>query len=346
MLIKDTLERIELGRQGLNSGLPHGFNRLTAYIPNIQQGTFYLVGAETGVGKTAFVDQMFVVNPIEFILSGKTTKKANVIYFSFEIEKTLKMAKFIARKLYYDYGILTDINYVLSRGKNRISSEIYDKVISTVAHFEQYDDFLRIYDRNENPTGILNYLLDYSKQNGRWVESDISTKYIPNNPELYTIIVVDHVNLMKQERGFTKKENIDKLSSYMLMLRNKCGFTPAIVQQLNRTMSSADRFKIDRVEPQLSDFKDSGTPQEDANIVMALFSPKRYDIKKHVGYDTEALDERFRSLFVLKNRDGEADVALGLKYIGEIGDFSEFPRSAEMSLFDYQEVRNIRKTIC
>lgn len=342
MLIHETLRKIDLGKQGLNSGLPHGFRRLTNYIPNIQRGTYYLTGAETSVGKTAFVDQMFLTNPIEFAIANRV--KMHVMYFSFEIEKTLKMAKLIAKKLYMDYGILTDINYILSRGKNRISQEMYEIVVKTINHFEQYEDYLTIYDKNTNPTGIYNTLLEYSKENGKWFEDDKIQKYVPNNPENYVIIIVDHINLMKVERGFSKKENIDKLSQYMLVLRNKCDYVPAIVQQLNRSISSAERFKIDRVEPQLSDFKDSGGPQEDANVVLALFSPKRYNIEKYLGYDAAQLDNRFRSLHILKNRDGDADMALGLRYVGEIGLFDELPRSSEMTLLDYEKVTQITKT--
>jgi len=125
------------------------------------------------------------------------------------------------------------------------------------------------------------------------------------------------------------------VSKTLVDFRNKCNWTPIVVQQLNRTLSSVDRFKLDRVEPQLSDFKDTGNTQEDANIVMSIFSPMRYDIQKYRGYKIDTLKDRFRSLSLLKNRDGDADKTIGLKFLGEIGLFRELPRADLMTDDDY-----------
>ena len=43
------LDQIESGREGTNKGIPIAFNRLRKYLPNIQQKTYYLVGAGTKV---------------------------------------------------------------------------------------------------------------------------------------------------------------------------------------------------------------------------------------------------------------------------------------------------------
>lgn len=48
-IFDNALSKIDRGRSGLNEGLPMGFNRLVNYLPNIQQGTYYLVGAATKV---------------------------------------------------------------------------------------------------------------------------------------------------------------------------------------------------------------------------------------------------------------------------------------------------------
>ena len=36
-----------------------GFNRLVEHIPNVQKGTYYLIGASTGCGKTSLVNDAF-----------------------------------------------------------------------------------------------------------------------------------------------------------------------------------------------------------------------------------------------------------------------------------------------
>lgn len=43
------LGKIEAGRTGQNKGIPIPFSRLRKYLPNIQQKTYYLIGAGTKV---------------------------------------------------------------------------------------------------------------------------------------------------------------------------------------------------------------------------------------------------------------------------------------------------------
>lgn len=98
------------------------------------------------------------------------------------------------------------------------------------------------------------------------------------------------------------------------------------------------------MEPQLSDFKESGNTQEDANVVLALFSPQRYEIPRFRDYDIVKMRNRFRSLSILKNRDGEADKVLGMEFIGEVGTFNELPKGLEMTETDYNRIQQIKRS--
>lgn len=339
-LFSQVVQKIDRGKQGLNEGLPMGFDRLVEHVPNIQQGTYYLVGGDTGTGKTAFVDDCFLYNPYDWLSSNKdkTNIKFKVIYLSFEIDKLIKITKGICRYIYIHYGMKVDVNYVLSRGKNLISQEVYDIVMSTREYFEQLEDVLDIYDMANHPTGINAMINKYAEQNGKFEQlTEYKRIYIPNDPNLYTIIVFDHISLMRKEKGYDTKQNIDKMSEYLVGIRNNYNFIPVVVQQLSRSMTAVDRFKLERVEPQLGDFKSSGNTQEDANVVMALFSPMRYKLETFLNYKTPKLRDRLRTLHLLKNRDGAADLAIGLKFVGEVGHFSELKKADEMSEDDYKK---------
>jgi replicative DNA helicase len=339
MIFNDVIANIEKGQLGMNKGLPMGFNRLVDYIPGTQRGTYYLIGGETGSGKTAFTDDAFLYNPYDWYMSNpdiKSGMKLKVFYWSLEIDKTIKMTKAICRKLFLDYGITHDINYVLSRGKNRVSDEIFKLVMSCKEHFEEMEDVLTIIDSNQNPTGINKFMLDYARANGELKykmvnngggDIKIFDKYVPSHSNEYTIMVVDHISLMKREQGNNIKANIDKMSEYFIALRNNFGYTPVVVQQLNRSNTATDRFKMDMVEPKLSDFKDSGNTQQDANVIMSLFAPHRHELEGFRGYDITKLKDRFRSVGVLKNRDGPSDVRVGLQFVGEVGYFQEIPKA-------------------
>lgn len=347
-------EQILRGKEGLNKGIPHGHTKLGDYLPNIQQSTYYLVGGELSTGKSAFANDTFVYNPLDWYLENKdsTDIKLLIPYYSFEIPKKDMTIKYLARRIYKKHGILLDVNYILSRGKYKVSQEHYDLVIRELPILEQIDDILLVQDLPKNPTGIWNDLLKIANDNGEGIEKTDNgnyqfihnVDYKPKNPNLYVLPVVDHIGLTKKEREFNKKEVIDKLSEYMIILRNKCAFSPVLVQQLNRSLSSSDRFKIGRVEPQLSDFKESGNTQEDANVVLALFSPRRYEISPFKDYNIIKLRDRYRNLTILKNRDGEADINIGMRFLGEIGSFEELPKGSEMTEYDYTSIQSIQKS--
>lgn len=345
------VEKINKGKNGVSNGLPHGFSRLIEYIPDIQQGTYYLVGAESSVGKSAFVNNSFVFNPIDWYIANKnkTDIKIKIHYFSFEIAKDLLLYKAVCRKIWLEYGKLFDINYILSRGKNRISEENYRLVVDSLDYFDEMNDILDIYDVPENPTGIWHKMIKYAQETGKGIDSEYILKgdYISNDPNLYNLIIIDHASLIRKERGFSTKELIDKMSEYLILLRNKCNYIPVVIQQLNRSGNDPTRIKMDKMEPMLSDFKDSGNTIQDCNVCMALFSPSRYEIANHRGYlinpQQNGLNTRYRSLSILKNRDGEADKVLGLQFLGEIGHFQELKKSTEMTVEDYTKISSIKK---
>ena len=78
---------------------------------------------------------------------------------------------------------------------------------------------------------------------------------------------------------------------------------------------------------------------------MALFNPFRYEINPYRNYDINKLRDRFRSLKILKNRDGNADKIIGLEFLGEIGHFKELPLPKDMTNTEYERIMNIKKYI-
>jgi replicative DNA helicase len=339
IIFKDVIKSIDRGKIGLNTGLYHGLDRLREFIPDIQQSTYYLVGGEPSTGKTAFADDFFMYKPFEFLMEDVDSKiKVNWIYFSLEISKLRKITKGICRKLFTDYGLSLDINYVLSKGKNRISDDIYERVIKTADYFDKLEDRLQVVDTPINPDGIYAYLHKYAEANGQFIKvGEHNTVYVPKDENLYTIIIVDHIGLIKALQGLNKKQSIDRLSEYMIYYRNKCNFSSVLISQFNRALSSTDRFKLEMVEPQISDFKETGNPVEDADITFGLFNPSRYRLEQFRGYNIDKLKQYFRSLSILKNRDGEADKVLGMKFEGAVGHFSEYPKAEDMVYEDTQK---------
>ncbi len=363
MYFDRTLEAIERGRNGGNVGLPYGLPSLVPYVPNIQKETYYLVGGETGSGKTALTDYMFLYSPFDFIMNNETDFKLKILYWSFEISIEAKIAKGICQKIWKDYKVLVDTNYIFSRGENRISQETYDLVLKTRKYFDRLYDMVEIIDLSTNPTGISKKTEDLCKSYHHRIVTGTFTDdtgkeretvtWKEKDPNQYILTIVDHAGLIRAQKDLiTKKDRIDYISNRFIEYRTKYKLSPIIVSQFNRGLDSAQRelstkAKPDysKVRPQLGDFKDSGGTQEDANVVFSIFSPNRYNIPEYNEYNVEKLKDRFRVVDVLKSRDSLPDLAKGVGYLGECGLFIDLPLPGDMPATLYNQITNVKKRI-
>lgn len=340
-------EAVNKGLSGGNEGIPMGFNRLNRYI-GIRKSMYFLVGGLTGSGKTSFIDDAFVLNPYDWFISNQNTNgiKLKIVYRSMERSRTYKMAKWVSRRIFLDYGIIISINKLLG-WTDKMTKDEHDLFLLQRDYVEQMSDVITIIDGPENPVGIAKDLKNYALENGKIEQLDEYNKiYVPDDPNTVTIVVIDHIGLLKTTKDLsTKKQVIDKMSDELRYARDFYGYTPVVVSQFNRDISNPIRIKNGDVEPQLDDFKDSSTTQEDADVVLALFDPMRYKVDDPSGYKLEKLKDEygakyFRSLRIIKNSYGEDDIRIGLGFLGQVGMFKELPRMKDMTESDYESVVN------
>jgi replicative DNA helicase len=135
------------------------------------------------------------------------------------------------------------------------------------------------------------------------------------------------------------------MSDELRFARDFYGYSPVVVSQFNRSISNPTRLKNGDVEPQLEDFSDSSSTQNDADVVMALFDPMRYKVADPSGYDLDKLKDEygakyFRSVRLIKNSYGSDDLRIGLAFLGELGLFKELPRKKDITDSDYESITN------
>lgn len=336
-MFESVISSISKGKEGLNKGFPMGFNRLIEYIPDIERSKTYLIFGESGSGKSAFVDTAYVFNPLNWYINNKdnTDLKLKILYYSLEISRERLLLKQITRKIYLDTGLLLDVNYILSKGRHRISEEHYQLVLKYCKEFDRMSDYLIIKDNSvsNHPYAIYNDLNKYAESVGTFTQKDNNARdYKENDPNLYTIVVTDHLALVNSEKGDDTKHTIDKLSKHQVLFRNKCNFTFVNLMQVNRSVNDIDRIKLqrDKFFLSLSDIKDSGNPAQDCDLAIGIFNPAKYEFPSYRDYDMVRLKDRSRFVHIVKNRDGEANKSLGMLFLGEVGYFQELPRAKEM----------------
>ena len=337
---------IQAGLDGRNAGIPMGFNRLNRYI-GIRKRIYTLVGGLTGSGKTSFVDDAYVLNPFDWFISQDNPKiKLKIIYRSMERSRTYKFAKWISRKIFYDYGIIIPVGKMLG-WTDKMTKDEHDIFLTYKEYMEKMEEVITIIDGPENPVGIAKELKEYALQNGKIEQLDTHNKiYIPNDENVITLVIIDHIGLLKTTKDLsTKKQVIDKMSDELRYARDFYGYSPVVVSQFNRDISNPIRIKQGDVEPNLEDFKESSQTQDDADVILALFDPMRYKVADPSGYDLNKLKDEFgakyfRSVRLIKNSYGEDDIRIGLGFLGQVGMFKELAKRKDITDSDYQSVVN------
>lgn len=354
-------KEVDQGIQGLNLGIPFGqdLDRMTSYTCGIVKEKYTLFGGNTGTGKTALVDQMYCIGPIEFLEKNPEFPfKLHIPYYSLEIPAKRKLIKWTCWKMYRDYGILIDSKTLIGRSlKNTVSQETYDIFMKTrewVENIQKWVKFHNFGSPNSIHRDLVTYFSAVGKTERRQVQGEDGVVrtvdvYIPNDPTVITNCITDHLGNMNFDTNVkSKKENIDTKSANSVKSRNFYGCSHTDISQFNREIGDIKRKTFSELMPQLEDFKDTSNSQEDADDVYCIFDPNRYNLDEYMSYNLKILRDNFRAFFVLKGRDVAtgAGKIVALQFIGECGHFKELPKSdvfvqsATKGTDLYREIKN------
>ncbi len=341
----DLKERIASGLRGDFQGLANGFNRINDYIFGIQKGTYYLVGAQSGNYKTTLTDFML----LHCIQDAKVKGiPLNVFYYSFEIDKLTKQCNWLSQIAYQKYQVIIPPEKVKGLGNFRLSKEEQEIIDSCIPDLEELFKYINFEFTPTNPTGLYNQLWKFSETRGTleyqdYVNGGGETKkkikgFVPKNSKEVTLVILDHLYLLKKEREFSTKENIDKWSEYCMELKTLFGVSFINIQQFNRSLSSVERLKFKGADlaPQESDFKETGNTYSDSDVAIGLMVPNKLDIEECIGYDINKLGDKFVLLKVIKNRLSKDSIGIGLVANPQAGDFKELPLPKEINYKLYE----------
>ena len=338
MITESLLQAIDRGREGREQGYGIGLPKLEQIIDGVCKGVYTLIAAESGVGKSSFMLYSYIYRPI---MEHLDDNKFKISLFSLEMSADKILAKLLSTYIFEKYGVRLSIKQLLSVQKGFIlNDEYYKIVLECVPWLKKVEKILTIYDKSATANTIYSSLLKELEERGHFEETDKRKIYHPNDPDLVHIVVVDHLARVFCSPGNTLKQEMDLTSKYLYSLKNRCGISPIVIQQMNRGIQSMDRRKEGMVIPLTSDLKDTNSTVEDAEIILAIFSPDKAKLNSHRGYDIRQLGDTFRSVFVLKSRYGESNVEDFIFYDGQCNKWVELP--AASSINDYGVFEDFR----
>ena len=321
-------------------------------IPGIEQGQYIVVSANQKVGKTQFVNYVYLYHVLDYCFEHQDQCSCHIIYFALEESIQRIIERYMSHLLYKLDGLRfapadlrsTHVDYP-------IPAEVLDLLKS-----EKYQERFRFFEKcvqfdteNTNPTGILRVCEEYAKSVGEYKSHKIPSKgnftkevevfdsYKQDDPNHYKIVIVDHIGLVDKEQGFKTKDAIDKLSEYFVKyLRNRYNYTCVAIQQQASDTEGLEAQKQKKMVPSAAGLSDSKYTAKDANLVLGLFDPSKFGLPSWLGYkiqdaDGSGLMTYGRFLYVIANRDGEMGGVCPLFFDGAVCDFEELPKPDDVN---------------
>lgn len=118
------------------------------------------------------------------------------------------------------------------------------------------------------------------------------------------VVFVDYVQLMTsgtKGKGVSREQELSHISRNLKLIAKECNIPMIVLAQLSRGVESRSEKR-----PLLSDLRESGSLEQDADIVTFLFRPEYYDmLRDESGNSTEGLGE----YIVAKQRNGSIGIA-------------------------------------
>lgn len=356
-LYDSLMNEVNKGMEGKNQCIPFLLGGLDKEV-DIARNIMITIGGSTGSAKSTFVTEQFILNTIHWYLSQKDpTLKLSIIYFGMERKQFMQSAKWLSRFIYLDQGIDISPKKIIGRSKIPMTQRELEIVQAYAEKLKEWqkDELLTCFEGSHNPTGISIYIDDFAKRHGTIKERPQGTlthrSYVPDHPNHIVLVITDHIGILAPEKvQGVKKQNIDKFSEAMRNARDLYGFSPIIVQQLNRSISDVNRLKMGDTIPKLSDFADSSSTSHDSDAVLALLDPWRVlgnDAQKDVcGFDLPKLRDKegkkyYRTIHILKNSFGSDGITIPCAFHPIYGILKQMPKHADdMTDQDYEKITN------
>jgi replicative DNA helicase len=279
-LIKEATEEIEAASKNKDgvSGVPTGFTDLDRLTAGFQKSDMIVLAARPGMGKTAFVLSMARNTAVQF---GQ-----GVAIFSLEMSNV----QLVKRMMAMETGI---------------SSEKFRKGFSDEADWETLHSKI---------SGLADAPLFIDDTPGLSIfELRAKCRRLKMQHDIQ-MVIIDYLQLMTAGvNGGNREQEISAISRSIKEIAKELNIPIIALSQLSRSVETRGGDK----RPMLSDLRESGAIEQDADMVCFIYRPEYYGlIEDENGMPTEGVGE----IIIAKHRNGSLDT-IRLKFVKELTRF-------------------------
>lgn len=253
----NTFEDIEKRHEGVVlPGIPCGFYDLDAMTNGFQRSDLIIVAGRPSMGKTAFC--------LNLAHNITTSYKLPVAFFSLEMSKE----QIVQRLLAAEAGI--ESGYLRSGRISQSQWEPLSKAIGILSEMPIYID--------DTP----NITLTEMRSQARQLQAEIKTEL--------GLIIIDYLQLM-EGAGDNRVQELSIITRSLKGLARELSVPVIALSQLSRGVENRTNKR-----PMLSDLRESGSIEQDADLVIMLY---RDDY-----YNSDSPDRGIAEVIIAKHRNG------------------------------------------
>lgn len=265
------------------TGVPSGFTELDRITAGWQKSDLIIIAARPGMGKTAFTLSMARNAAVMF--------NKPVAFFSCEMSSLQLVNRLISSE--------TEINSEKLK-KGQLADHEWAQLNSKIGPLTKAPIYI-------DDTPALTIFELRAKCRRLAAEKKIE------------LIIIDYLQLMvagtDNGRGGNREQEISTISRSLKSIAKELNVPIIALSQLSRAVESRGGTK----KPQLSDLRESGAIEQDADMVLFIYRPEYYGLTED---ENNAPTNNVAEIIVAKNRNG-ALKNVNLKFIGHLTKFTD-----------------------
>ncbi len=277
--ISNAVDEIELarGRDGEMAGVPSGFRELDELTNGLHGGQLIIVAARPGLGKSTLA--------LDFARSASVKHQMPSIFFSLEMGRSEIAMRLLAAEASIPMHHLR---------KGNMDQRDWDKIANTRGEIADAPLYI-----DDSP----NMTLVEIRAKCRRLSQRVGLK----------LVVIDYLQLMTSGKKVeSRQQEVSEFSRALKLLAKELNVPVVALSQLNR----GPEQRADK-KPALSDLRESGSLEQDADIVILLHREDAYERDHPRAGEAD--------LIVAKHRNGRQDT-IGVAFSGMYSRFSDMAK--------------------
>ncbi len=259
VIVKETISKIDLIQSGqIPPGLKTGFTYFDMITSGLQSGDLIIIAARPSMGKTA----------LALNIANNVAKNKETLLFSLEMPKDQLIQRMLS------------LNTKISSQKFKKVNGLNNQEKLLLFHGKDVVSSLKLA-INDNAGLNINQLRLIAKKH--------------NNKAKVSLIIIDYLQLLSgsKKNSENRQQEVSNISRSLKALAREIGAPIIALSQLSRSVE-----KRENKRPMMSDLRESGAIEQDADLILFLHRESYYE------HESNNNPSEITNIIVAKNRNG------------------------------------------